>query len=1489
MIRLNKFTLILTILFIIIIIPSVSASDDNLTSLDAADDNNVYFDSNATDDNGDGSVNRPYKNLRDERVLDDSIVHLSNGEYDYLPLKAHSNISFTGQDPLKTIINGHGSSLIINKNFKLSNVTLFNLTIINQGDVIASNTIFSSSSAVAESYDGSFGGAIKCVNFFNNAYLTNCTFINNYAKYGGAIYLRGGSLEITDCSFINNTAYNYGGAIACEPLLAITPKLSIKKSIFINDVSLIDAGGALYLRSTIFNGQELNITNCSATFGGAFTSLSTTVNINNFNAYNNSAKYDGGAIYQVYGDLKLNNSNFIKNHAVNGGALFLNDVKGNINNSVFKINSADICAGAVYSLLSENLTFKNTTYSNNTASVFNDLYKNNNLSLLINNNNYTIYYNNIYDSVIPSFYSLITHGQITSVKNQLNGGNCWAFAALGALESAILKASGDYLDLSEENMKNLASIYSYYGWSMNTNDGGYDDMSLGYLVSWLGPVLESDDPYNSMSSLSPVLDSIMHVQNMIFLKRDKWDDIKHIKAAIMSYGGLYAPLFMAASYNSAINAYVQCYRGELPCNHAVVLVGWDDNFKIPNAPGPGAWLAKNSWGDTWGNGGYFYISYYDTSCPRIGDSEGAIAFVLNDTIKYDKNYQYDIAKTDYFLNTTSTVWYKNKFISTDDEYLTAVSTYFDKKTDYQLTVKVNNIQKYFKTGTINSGYYTLELDEFIPLSKGDEFEITFKITVDGDAGVPISEKISLNHNLYHENTSYISYDGVNWKDLYDLVWTCPDHIYNSQVACIKAFTILNPVNTTLTLSIENRTHDTADLIANVETQYDFKLDGGIVTFTIGDKSYSSRVVNGKAILSINLTDNIVKAEFSRIGYNSSFEIKRITNPLIKTNITLNVSGNYNPVNITAVILDESNNAVESGFVDFNIRGLTYTVKVINGTARLNNINLIPANQTLTAIYHDNFQYDSSNTTALVEIKRLNTQIALNVTLNQYNNPVNITAYVLDENNNSVKSGYLFFIIDDNKHYTFDLLNGQCSFTHAFESTGLKRIYAIYHDDFVYESNSSEKLINVSKIKTNLTVIERIDVNNAVIAVVIPDSIAEFRIITTINGKNQHLYSSTDGVVIINFNDLEKGEYIYTVKLSSEVYEADNIIGKFNITHEKTQITVSANEVYYNGNYTVTLKDKQGNVVGDKDIFLTVNGKTYKKRTNAQGIATFNIPLVGAFKANINFIGDDDYVKSSIDKTITFKSTIIRDLNNKFALNSKYTATLLDFKGKPLVNTQVTLQLNGKSYNLKTNDKGEVSLSIDLNPGNYAVKIINNKTGEINTHAIKIIKRITSNRDLSVYYGSSKTFKVRVCDDNGGYVKGLKVTFRINNKNYHAYTDKNGYAELKITQKPGTYNVETGYNDFKVENKLKVKSTLITKNIKSKLGKTIKFTAKLLKPNGKILKNKKITFKFKGKIYKVKTNRKGKAVLKITDKYPKGKYGIVSKYGSLKIRNSIRIK
>ena len=100
--------------------------------------------------------------------------------------------------------------------------------------------------------------------------------------------------------------------------------------------------------------------------------------------------------------------------------------------------------------------------------------------------------------------------------------------------------------------------------------------------------------------------------------------------------------------------------------------------------------------------------------------------------------------------------------------MAAVSTIFDKNTNYTFSVYVNNQLKLTQSGFSKPGYFTFNLNEIIPLRAGDTFEVVFNITVDGEAGVPISENVSFIKYYYKENTSFLSYDGQNWVDFYGI-------------------------------------------------------------------------------------------------------------------------------------------------------------------------------------------------------------------------------------------------------------------------------------------------------------------------------------------------------------------------------------------------------------------------------------------------------------------------------------------------------------------------------------------------------------------------------------------------------------------------------------------------------------------------------------------------------------------------------------------------
>ena len=143
----NKLLLFISIILILLIVPTAFGADNGTVGLQAdlnatTVSNDVYFDSNASNDHGEGTPDSPYQQLRDGRILDNSVMYLKNGQYECRQLNSHSNISFIGQDAQKTVINGNGGMLLVNSQLRLTNVTICNLNIFNQGNFIATHVIF---------------------------------------------------------------------------------------------------------------------------------------------------------------------------------------------------------------------------------------------------------------------------------------------------------------------------------------------------------------------------------------------------------------------------------------------------------------------------------------------------------------------------------------------------------------------------------------------------------------------------------------------------------------------------------------------------------------------------------------------------------------------------------------------------------------------------------------------------------------------------------------------------------------------------------------------------------------------------------------------------------------------------------------------------------------------------------------------------------------------------------------------------------------------------------------------------------------------------------------------------------------------------------------------------------------------------------------------------------------------------------------------------
>lgn len=384
---------------------------------------------------------------------------------------------------------------------------------------------------------------------------------------------------------------------------------------------------------------------------------------------------------------------------------------------------------------------------------------------------------------LPASFDLRTQGKVTPVRDQGQNGSCWAFASYGSLESTL----GGRDDFSEKHMRNT------HGFDWHPSQGGTHQIATAYLARWSGPVSERDEPYDDNDFTSPTVlprqKDIMKVLYLPDVRNASGRDI--LKQAIYNDGALYTTILGTndSKYYNARTASHYCYGSER-ANHAITIVGWDDNYSASNfsrrPSGNGAWLCKNSWGASrFGDRGYYWVSYYDV---HIGKNNGQ--FHAQEKGDFDKLYSYDP------LGMTSTTggtsgWFANVFKASSDEYVNAVGVFSNNyNVDYKvyLVPRYNGVSSFSNkvevaSGTITyPGYYVIEFDPQL-VKAGTQFApVVYYSARSGYQVIPIEKPIQNYASKARASSgqSYTSSDGNSWADLTRSV--------SGANVCLKAFT-----------------------------------------------------------------------------------------------------------------------------------------------------------------------------------------------------------------------------------------------------------------------------------------------------------------------------------------------------------------------------------------------------------------------------------------------------------------------------------------------------------------------------------------------------------------------------------------------------------------------------------------------------------------------------------------------------------------------------
>lgn len=1437
-------------LLLLMIVPSAFASDavDNQTvissdeqiEISAVDDggviyshgedtnvltgsNDIYFNASAESD-GRGTQSSPYKYLQYNRLTSGCTAHFADGTYELDFKKGiYSSMTFMGQSAQNTIIKFNGIAFNVGDGYTLTlkDLTLDHATVKNLGTVSATNVIFKNGVAVDDTsygYDNAYGGAIY--NYVSTDYygyvtnvpkntLYNCTFLNNSAMYGGAIYLPYGELSLSNCKFINNSAHWFGGAIASDK----DSKISVVGTVFENCRSVDDAGGAIYAFSTDLEVRDSTFNNCSANFAGAICSLNSEILISYSNFTNNLARYEGGAVYKMYGSGTVIKSNFTKNAALNGGALFSDNCTSfEIKNSEFASNAATGFGGAIFSNANPKLTVDGVTFTDNKASYNVNMLNQSNFSPIVSStNNYSLFvYKSLFNGTLPARYNLAENGFVTDVKNQQDSGNCWAFAALASLETCVLKASNKTFNFSVENMKNLIEMYSAYGWKSETNEGGYNGMPMGYLASWLGPVNATLDPFDDKGTLSPLLDSEMHIQNIYVLPaRTSYTDNDAIKEAILKYGGLYASYYHSAGYlNSKTNAYYDPYTGN--GNHAITVVGWDDNYSKNNfytAPaGDGAFIVKNSWGSSWGDNGYFYISYYDRVLFAVNKDNQAFTYILNDTVRYTKNYQYDVAgMTDYLITGKKTVWYKNIYNATGNEAIAAVSTFFNTTVDYEISIYVNDVLQLTQNGRHEgSGYYTIPLKEYVPVAVGDIFKIVVKLAnpQNGYAAVPISEQLSTTRCYYAPGVSYFSNDGKKWTDLYDYSASAYSHTYNSQVACLKAFTVADMQNTTVTLNnITPKVQEFSEIIATVTDAKGKMAKIGEVIFSINGTNYTAGVVDGVAKISVyfdEVGDYVISANYKNNGlYNGSFVQKTVSVTKTDVNLTAYIGDIvYGENPIVSINLTSVAGVNVTGDVVLTISGKKYIVNVVNALAVFEIPEMLDAGEYhIDVSYLGSEKYNAADGAADFTVAKK--EITMNVTIDKDYRDITVNV------NLSEKLDGNLTVLVNNTPYTLSYTNGTGSLILKNLTYGNYTISAVFTKDNYQTVNVSEN-VEINSIKTVL------EAENVVMyyrdgtrfAVVLRDiygnPLANMNVIISINGRDYVKQSDENGTASLGLNLESKNYTVVTTFGGNSKYFGTRSNNTVSIL--STLLSKDIVKYYRNGTqFYATVLDFKGNPLANTTVMFNINGVFYNKTTDENGTAKLNIWLrPGKYIITIFNLVTGEQAGNNV--TVLSKIVENYDLVKYYKNASKFSVKILDSQGYPVEGTIVTFNINGVFYYKETDSNGIASLAINLRPGKY---VITTMYGQYDVGNNVTVLPTLQTSDLKMKYLDGSAFNARVVDGQGNPLANQIVTFNVNGVFYNKVTNDEGIASLNIRLMKGEYIITSIYNGFETGNTIKI--------------------------------------------------------------------------------------
>ena len=473
---------------------------------------------------------------------------------------------------------------------------------------------------------------------------------------------------------------------------------------------------------------------------------------------------------------------------------------------------------------------------------------------------------------------------------------------------------------------------------------------------------------------------------------------------------------------------------------------------------------------------------------------------------------------------------------------------------------------------------------------------------------------------------------------------------------------------------------------------------GDVIIIVDGVDYTVAIENGKAVKTIadlKANDYTVTVKYSG---DNNYNANQNT-----TEFTVSKISDYN-MNITVPEFKEGVNSTinvvlpkdATGTVTVEIGGKNYTANITDGVANVIIPGLGVGDYNITTTYSGDAKYD-------LMTKKGNITVIPNVNVNLdvsdvemfYHDGSRLVAKLTDFQGKPIVNATIYFSINGVNYARTTDANGTASIALNLES-GAYPVIVAYNGSASYSkiSKNITVTINPSIIADDLVKMYKNDTKFSAKFLgsdgkVLANTTVKFNI----NGVLYTRTTNNDGVGSLAIN-LRPGEYVLTAY--------NPVTGEqqgFNITVKSLIVTQDLTKYYMNASsFQATIYDKNGSLAVGKNVTFNINGVFYTRTADENGVVSLAINLRPG-----EYIITTIYEELDIGNNVVVLPTLVTsDLNMTYRDGSKFTAQTLDGQGKPLVNQNVTFNVNGRLYFKTTGDDGVASLTINLMSGKYII-------------------------------------------------------------------------------------------------------------------------------------------------------------------------------------------